>query len=240
MARFALATILGNWVFVELMITKLPHYMLPSFSSLAFLTAGVLSVWIRKQVVPGGVRVAAVVWGLLILVFALLPWAATHFDRHLAAMIFAAFGVIFAVAMMIAWNVRRPAMAASVTGFGMMIAIAILFGVFFPKATFLRIPQDAGERLQALHATDAIMIGFTEPSLAFYQGGTIRPRPDDYLMTQSPADWPNWIVVTSDIYESLPSDRRERLQQIASYPGFNYNIPMRPVTVIVARKRLEK
>src|SRR5258705_383196 len=31
--RFALATILGNWVFVEMMITKLPHYMLPSFSS---------------------------------------------------------------------------------------------------------------------------------------------------------------------------------------------------------------
>src|SRR2546421_5126057 len=73
MARFALATILGNWIFVELMITKLPHYMLPSFSSLAFLTSGMLLVWIRRGKIPGAMKVGAAIWGLVTLGLAMLP-----------------------------------------------------------------------------------------------------------------------------------------------------------------------
>ena len=33
--------------------------------------------------------------------------------------------------------------------------------------------------------------------------------------------------------------RRKHLEQMASDHGFNYNLPMRPVTVLVARKRYE-
>jgi 4-amino-4-deoxy-L-arabinose transferase-like glycosyltransferase len=47
--RFALAIILGNWIFAEMMVTKLPHYMLPSYSSLAFLTATALIRCGRRQ-----------------------------------------------------------------------------------------------------------------------------------------------------------------------------------------------
>jgi len=239
MARFALATILGNWIFVELMITKLPHYMLPSFSSLAFLTAGVLTVWIRRSIVPWQMKVGVLVWSIVVPVLALLPWIPkSHFQIPLAgAIAFTAFGVLYELTVTILWYLRRPAAAARVMGFGMMLVIAILFGLYFPQANFLRIPEQAGAKLRELKAADAVMTGFSEPSLAFYQGGTIRPRPDDFLLAQSPADWPNWIVLTSDIYQSLPPDRRERLDQIASYRGFNYNIPMRPVTVIIARKR---
>ena len=153
------------------------------------------------------------------------------------AIAFTAVGLIYDLAVTILWHRRRVAAAAAVMGLGMMLVIAILFGLYFPRATFLRVPQLAGEKLRSLNASDAIMIGFTEPSLAFYQGGTIRPRPDNFLTTASPSDWPNWIVLTSDIYQSLPLDRRGRLEQIASYHGFDYNIPMRPVTVIIARKR---
>jgi hypothetical protein len=122
-------------------------------------------------------------------------------------------------------------------GLGMMPVIAILFGLYFPNAAFLRIPELAGGNLRERQATDALMIGFTEPSLAFYQGGTIRPQAEDFLATQPPDKWPQYVVCTSEILQSLPPDRRERLEQIASYHGFNYNIPMRPLTVIVARKR---
>ena len=239
MARFALATILGNWIFAELMITKLPHYMLASFSSLAFLTAGVLSVWIRRQIVPWQIKVGAAVWGAVSLFLALLPWVPkSHFEIPMAgAIAFSAVGILYAVLVVLLWNRRRPAAAATVMGLGMMLVIAILFGLYLPRATFLRVPQWAGEKLRSLNASDAIMIGFTEPSLAFYQGGTIRPKPDNFLTTASPSDWPNWIILTTDIYNDLPPDRRLYLEQIASYHGFDYNIPMRPVTVIIARKR---
>ena len=76
-----------------------------------------------------------------------------------------------------------------------------------------------------------------EPSLAFYQGGTIRPRGKDFLEKEAVEKWPTWIVLTKQIYESLPPERRGRLEQIASYRGFNYNIPAGPVTVMIVRTR---
>ena len=239
MARFALATILGNWIFVELMITKLPHYMLPSFSSLAFLTAGVLCVWIRKAIVPWQMKAGVLVWGIVVPVLALLPWIPrSQFEiPMIGAIAFTAVGLVYELAVTILWYRRRPAAAATVMGVGMMLVIAVLFDLYFPKANFLRLPELTGKKLHELNATDAVMTGFTEPSLAFYQGGTIRKRPDDFLASQPPAAWPTWIVLTTDIYESLPPERREQLEQIASYHGFNYNIPMRPTTVIIARKR---
>jgi 4-amino-4-deoxy-L-arabinose transferase-like glycosyltransferase len=241
MARFALATILGNWIFVELMITKLPHYMLASFSSLAFLTAGVLSVWIRRSIVPWQMKVGVLIWSIVVPVLALLPWIPkSRFEIPLSGAIgFTAVGLLYELSVTILWYRRRPAAAATVMGFGMMFVIAILFGRYFPKAAFLRVPQITGEKLQQLNATDAIVIGFTEPSLAFYQGGSIHVQPDDYLVTQPPPHWPRYIVLTAEILESLPPERQSRLEQIASYHGFNYNIPMGPVTVIIARKRPE-
>ncbi|HEV8607925.1 MAG TPA: glycosyltransferase family 39 protein [Tepidisphaeraceae bacterium] len=240
--RFALATILGNWIFVELMITKLPHYLLPSFNSLAFLTSGVLLVWIRRGVVPWQMKIAAVAWGLVTLALAILPWAPRRYFEipTTAAVVFTSVGIIYAIAVPVLWHRRRIAAAVTLMGFGMVLAIAILFGLYFPQATFLRLPETVGAKLRDVGATgqqNVIMTGFTEPSLAFYQGGAIRPRPDDFLIAHPPTDWPDWIVLNSDLYQSLPPDRRRHLEQIASFHGFNYNIPMRPVTVIIARTR---
>ncbi len=125
-------------------------------------------------------------------------------------------------------------------GFGMILAIAILFGLYFPNATFLRLPQIVGTKLRELEPDDDVevrMIGFTEPSLIFYKGGRIRPLPENFLREYPPNFWMGWIVLTQDVYDALPPERQRRLEQIASYRGFDYNIPMRPVTVIIARKR---
>jgi hypothetical protein len=212
--------------------------MLPSFSSLAFLTAGVLSVWIRRQAIPWQVKAGAIAWAIASLALAILPWIPSSLDIPVVgAIAFTAFGMLYAMVVAILWLLRRPAAAAAFMGLGMMLVIAILFGLYFPDADYLRIPQRAGEELRQRNARDAIMIGFTEPSLAFYQGGSIRPQPENYLVTQPPVHWPSWIVLTSDVYDSLPPNRRGQLEQIASFHGFDYNIPMRPVTVIVARKR---
>src|SRR5205823_14684225 len=115
-------------------------------------------------------------------------------------------GLIYELAVTILWYRRRIAAASSVMGLGMMLVIAVLFALYFPKAKFLRLPQLTGEKLRQLNATDVIMVGFTEPSLAFYQGGSIRPQPENYLVTQPLALWPRYVVLTSDILQSLPPD----------------------------------
>src|SRR5436190_10961582 len=112
MARFAMATILGNWIFAELMITKLPHYMLASFSSLAFLTAGILSVWIRRAFVPWQMKLGAVLWSMVSLVFAILPWIPNSIAIPLVgALAFTCFGFLYAIVLALLWLLRRPAAA---------------------------------------------------------------------------------------------------------------------------------
>ena len=118
--------------------------------------------------------------------------------------------------------------------------IAILFALYFPDAVFLKVPELVGTKLRSIGATgkdQVVMIGYVEPSLAFYQGGTIRPRADDFLLRNPPENWPNWIVLREEHFQALPPEKRDRLEQIASYHGFNYNIPVGPVTVLIARTK---
>jgi hypothetical protein len=89
----------------------------------------------------------------------------------------------------------------------------------------------------ATHLGDAIMIDYKEPSLAFYQGGTIREESNDnYLAQTDPLRWPRWIVLTRRIFDGLPPDTRAKLQPIAAVDGWWYPRGRR-VEVLVVRKR---
>ena len=47
--RFALAAVIGPWVFVEIVLSKLPHYLLPAYPALAFLVADVIVRSLRSS-----------------------------------------------------------------------------------------------------------------------------------------------------------------------------------------------
>jgi hypothetical protein len=67
------------------------------------------------------------------------------------------------------------------------------------------------------------MIDYKEPSLAFYQGGTIREESrDDYLSTVDPIFWPTWIVVSDDVLKKTPEAKRQMLSLIGSVRGWDY------------------
>lgn len=62
--RFALAAAVGPWVMMELVQTKLPHYILPIFPPLAFLTADALVRSVRQHgrgLVDLGARIGIIV-----------------------------------------------------------------------------------------------------------------------------------------------------------------------------------
>lgn len=61
-----LVWVLGIWVVVELVATKLPHYLLPAYPAMALLAGRALSVssrWVRRPVAGGVLRVLAIAWG---------------------------------------------------------------------------------------------------------------------------------------------------------------------------------
>ena len=201
--RFALATIVGVWLCGEMMSTRLPHYLLPIFSSLAYLCgAGILPAACGAGILPASA----------------VGCASAHVGESTCA-----------EAHPTPW----------ILGLSMFAIFAIAFGLYFPRVEALRLPYRVGQHLKAIGATgenDVCMIGFTEPSLGFYQGGTIRPRTDKWLNETPAEQWPRWLALRSDVYDRLPPEKRGRLREVGRHSGFNYNVPIGMVTVLVLEK----
>ncbi len=230
--RFALALVVGNWLLGEVMATKLPHYLLPAFASLAFLTTDCLRHGLRRpfvrMMIPGTVLwligAAALAAGPVLLD---IRFSGPRMLAVLPFVVLAA-GYLGIVGVML---VRRRLPAAVVAmGLGMLLIATTLYGVFLPGAWYLRMPAAIGRTLRVLGATregEVIMVGFFEPSLAFYQGGTIRERPADFLVRTPVCEWPRWIVATEGLHGALPSDKLAGIRVVERFHGLNYNAAAR-------------
>lgn len=132
---------------------------------------------------------------------------------------------------------RRPVWIAV----GMLAGVAIVYGLVLPRISQIRISDQVAKVLLdqgATHPGDAIMIDYKEMSLAFYQGGTIRPqRNNQFLQITPPADWPKWIVLTGDIWKNTPDEIKQQLEIVGNVHGLSYADGMRNVDVMVLRKR---
>ncbi len=243
--RFCLATIIGNWIFVEFfMLTKLPHYMLPSYAAIAFLIATALMRCMRRQHLDlenSAFRVGAGGWAMAAALMAGVPWLAAGFFpgqfSYTAAGAFTGVGLLWAFLVMGFFMQRKVAPAAATMGIGMIAVIAILFGLYLPSAQYLRVPVEVGKTLVAQGATgkaEAVMTDFNEPSVAFYQGATIQDGAGLYLRQVPIEQWPRWVVLTRKAYDRLPVQEQARLKVVAQYKGLNYAGGGKIVDVMVA------
>jgi 4-amino-4-deoxy-L-arabinose transferase-like glycosyltransferase len=70
LTRFALAATIGPWLVMELIINKLPFYVLPSFPGLAILTSAVVLQWRSRRVAAvmgiGMLAVMAITYGVIL------------------------------------------------------------------------------------------------------------------------------------------------------------------------------
>jgi len=119
-----------------------------------------------------------------------------------------------------------------------MALMAMLFGLYFPRANFLRLSPRIASVLKANQpdSLDVVMIGYREQSVPFYQGGTIREENDRFLISQPEASWPRYIVVTRAVFDSLPKQTQDRLQVLAEIEGMNYAKSVQKIRVLVARR----
>ena len=77
------------------------------------------------------------------------------------------------------------------------------------------------------------MVDYKEPSLAFYEGGTIREESNS-----DPANWPTWVVTTSRVLERLPPDARAQWQVVAHARGWWYANKGKMVDVLIVRRKM--
>jgi len=245
--RFALAAVLGPWLMVEFMGTKLPHYFLPAYPALAYLVAFA----IRKRILGEAhdlrslpFRVGTAVWGLAVAAIVILPWLAARTYRPLP---WGAMGVLTCIGLLYAGSVcwlvfsRRFKHAFIAMGVGMFVSVVVAFKLYLPRADFLRISVRVARVLidhGATHRGDVKMVDYKEPSLGFYQGGTIREvEKKSELISRPLSEWPHWVVITREAWEMIPAGERPQLRIIESVKGLVYADQARRVEVMIVEKK---
>ena len=168
-AQFLLAWLVPSWIVFELVLTKLPHYVLPLYPAIAILTVGALErrvlsrSWLRRGAawwfaIPAILSVVAVVGAITLTrqpVFLAWPFVA-------AALIFGLF----------AWwlyddnRAERSLLNAVVAA---MFLAAALYGVVLPALTPLFPSAEIARALRNVVCVGpkAAAAGFHEPSLVF-------------------------------------------------------------------------
>jgi 4-amino-4-deoxy-L-arabinose transferase-like glycosyltransferase len=171
-AKFLLAWLVPSWIVFELVMTKLPHYVLPLYPAIAILIAGVVDhdalsrrLWLQR---------GTVWWFLITLAFAALTVAANLYFEQQPGMLtwpFLAGAVILAFGAW--WLYQLDGAEASLlraAGAAILISIAV-FGLTFPRLPSL-FPSNAVARyLRGLPCTPEVAAaGYQEPSLIFFAG----------------------------------------------------------------------
>jgi 4-amino-4-deoxy-L-arabinose transferase-like glycosyltransferase len=254
MIRVAIAATVGPWLTMELIWTKLPLYVLPAFPGLAFLTADALVRCIRHQrrnILDAGFKATLIIWAVATLGLGAAPWLAMKIgDRSdLPVSAFAAFtiaGIVYAALVFVRFIRRQFARGAIILGVGMGVMILILYTTILPNLTPLHLSERLADDLKRLGAYGAdinvAMIGYDEPSLAFYQGGGARRHAEFELEMTPLQSWPRWIVISDDEdnWQRLPQRVKDQLIIRAEETGLNYSHEGVVRRVFVVENKLAK
>ena len=179
--RFLLAWIVPAWVVMELIPTKLPHYVLPLYPALALLAAGAIieggaraelawARWTRRAVEAVWVVVTAII-GTALVVLPIRFGSGVDVAGPVA-------GAILVVLMaVLLW--RRPGPVGSVgTLVALSLTLSIAMGIWvLPSLDRLWLSRGvahliAGDPPPA--STPLVTLGYSEPSLVFLLGGKLR------------------------------------------------------------------
>ena len=246
-SRFALAAVVGPWVMLECVRTKLPHYLLPAFPPLAYLTADALCRCLTGEI--GDLRgkpfkVAVAIWAVVVAAVASVPWLVAR-RYPLAGMVgpmvlMSIAGLAFAaVVARLIWR-ERLTLAAAVLAGGTLALWAVIYGLFLPRADFLRVsPRVAAVLLDhgVTGRRQCIMLDYMEPSLAWDQGGTIREAGPVGFGPKFAGLFTPWMVMTDQVWDRAPADLRAKFDTVADVYGLAYADKGRWVHVRVVRRR---
>jgi 4-amino-4-deoxy-L-arabinose transferase-like glycosyltransferase len=171
--RFLLAWLVPSWIVFELVVTKLPHYVLPLYPAIAILIAGRITpnnlsrhVWLER----GGLWWFAV--PLVVGLGAIIGLGVLGGKPGLLAMMFTAAAIIFGFR---AWwlygadgperSMMRAAAAAILLSIAIYARIVPFLPNLFPSPVIARALQASG-----CDAPQVAAAGYHEPSLVFLVG----------------------------------------------------------------------
>ena len=174
-ARFLLAWLVPSWIVFELVVTKLPHYVLPLYPAIAILTAGAVESKVLSQR-PWLVR--GIMWWFLVpLIFSIVAViGAVVLDRDLVLLAWPFFAAAI-VCGLFAWQLydeegaerafMRATAAAVLMAIGIYAVVVPSLSAAFPSVTLAQVLHETA----CAHPV-AASAGYEEPSLVFLAGTT--------------------------------------------------------------------
>jgi 4-amino-4-deoxy-L-arabinose transferase-like glycosyltransferase len=229
--RFALAAILGPWIMFECIRTKLPHYLLPIFPPLAYLTADAVVRCLRGEMDALKSKpfiIAVGIWAPLVALAASATWLPIRapLPMPIGAMItLSIVGIIFGASVFTAFRLRRPQSGLILMGLGTFSLVAVMYLLYLPKAEFLRLSPRLAQILidhGATHPHDAQMLVYMEPSLAFAQGGSIRESGDLGFGKKFESQLAPWLVLPQSVWDNASPDLQRDYDIIDKEFGLAY------------------
>jgi 4-amino-4-deoxy-L-arabinose transferase-like glycosyltransferase len=176
-ARFLLAWLVPSWIVFELVVTKLPHYVMPLYPAIAILIAGAVETKVLSRR-PWLVR--GVMWWFLgpVILSIVGVIGAIVIDRDLALLAWPFFAAAI-VCGLFAWQLYEDdgAERAFVRAAAASILMAIgLYAVVVPSLTpaFPSVALAQALRASGCEHPAAASVGYEEPSLVFLAGTTTR------------------------------------------------------------------
>lgn len=171
--RFLIAWLVPSWLVLELVMTKLPHYVLPLYPAIAILIAGAIergtlsrNIWLRR----------APVWWFILTSFAAIAALALHIvigqRAGFAAWPFLVGAVI--ISLFAWWLFEADGVVPSYlrAAFAAILLYVGLFGATFPAIQTLFPSRLVTQviRWYSCERPDIVSAGFVEPSLVFLLG----------------------------------------------------------------------
>jgi 4-amino-4-deoxy-L-arabinose transferase-like glycosyltransferase len=235
--RFLIAWLLPAWALLELVPTKLPHYVLPLYPALAILTAAALidgmahGGWARRADIAVKALWAIVTLGLA----AALVFLPLRFGGPLAPAIIGAM-LLIGLAVAVLYRHSRAAVGIAALAALAVVFIAVAGSGVLPGLERLWLSRAAAS-LVAAHprqaGTPLVSIGYSEPSLVFLVGTDIRlttPRGG----AEALAGGGEALVSNREeaVFRQALSARGLIAQALGSAPGFNYSNGQRMVLTL--------
>lgn len=176
--RFLVAWIVPTWIVFELITTKLPHYVVPTFPAIAILMGlalkdvpGVLS-GLKQRIFHWAVAAAVIVVSGVLIALPIAAHIEFNGEIGLDAWIAAIAGVIGLIT--VAALAYTPSMRTlGVAGFGAIAVYGAMFGVVIPNIDAMWPSERVGrvvDRLEGCETLSIATLGYREPSNAFYLG----------------------------------------------------------------------
>jgi 4-amino-4-deoxy-L-arabinose transferase-like glycosyltransferase len=177
-ARFLLAWLLPSWIVFELVITKLPHYVLPLYPAIAILLVGVVE---RQTLSRAGWMTHGTAWWFAVPVIVCVAGIGGLIAISLQPAFLAwPFAAGAAIAGLLAWQLydadgaERSVLRAVAASILMSICIYAVvipsLGALFPSPALARALRDS----RCPQGAPAAAAGYHEPSLVLLAGTSIR------------------------------------------------------------------